>query len=133
MDDLTPKQEVFVFEYLKDFNATQAAIRAGYRENSARITASRLLSNANIREEINEQRKKMAEELRHLFLYDAIVARQVMVDVLNDPEASNRDKITAAKDLLDRAGFAPIDKKELSGPDKRPIEIVFTPTEQSNE
>lgn len=30
MADLTPKQQLFCLEYIKDFNATQAAIRAGY-------------------------------------------------------------------------------------------------------
>src|ERR671917_133303 len=32
---LTPKQERFVGEYLKDLNATQAATRAGYSPSSA--------------------------------------------------------------------------------------------------
>ena len=32
---LTPKQEMFVKEYLIDLNATQAAIRAGYNKNTA--------------------------------------------------------------------------------------------------
>lgn len=32
---LNPKQEAFCQEYLKDLNATQAAIRAGYSEDSA--------------------------------------------------------------------------------------------------
>lgn len=34
-DNLTPKQQVFVREYLVDLNATQAAVRAGYSERSA--------------------------------------------------------------------------------------------------
>jgi phage terminase small subunit len=42
---LTPKQERFVEEYLIDLNATQAAIRAGYSEQSAEMQGSRLLSN----------------------------------------------------------------------------------------
>jgi phage terminase small subunit len=32
---MTPKQAAFVDEYVVDFNATQAAIRAGYSERSA--------------------------------------------------------------------------------------------------
>ena len=32
MAKLTDKQELFAREYLKDLNATQAAIRAGYSE-----------------------------------------------------------------------------------------------------
>lgn len=35
--DLTPKQQCFVDEYLIDFNATQAAIRAGYSARTARV------------------------------------------------------------------------------------------------
>lgn len=35
MSNLTAKQELFVAEYLKDLNATQAAIRAGYSPDSA--------------------------------------------------------------------------------------------------
>lgn len=47
-DELTPKQRVFVQEYLKDLNATQAAIRAGYSERTAEQQGSRLLSNAKV-------------------------------------------------------------------------------------
>ncbi|ENG5503925.1 terminase small subunit, partial [Yersinia enterocolitica] len=44
MKQLTPKQELFCREYLKDLNATQAAIRAGYSEKTAQVQSSRLLS-----------------------------------------------------------------------------------------
>ena len=37
-EEMTPKQERFVEEYLVDLNATQAAIRAGYSEQTARAT-----------------------------------------------------------------------------------------------
>lgn len=40
---LTPKQAVFVAEYLKDLNATQAAIRAGYSPKTAEQQGPRLL------------------------------------------------------------------------------------------
>lgn len=33
---LTDKQELFCLEYLKDLNATQAAVRAGYSEDTAK-------------------------------------------------------------------------------------------------
>jgi phage terminase small subunit len=44
MAELTPKQQLFVNEYLVDLNATQAAIRAGYSEKTAQqIGAENLL------------------------------------------------------------------------------------------
>src|SRR5574341_935427 len=46
------KRKAFIAEYLKDFNATRAAIRAGYSDRSAAPIASRLLTFANIKEEI---------------------------------------------------------------------------------
>lgn len=47
-DGLTDQQRVFVQEYLTDFNATQAAIRAGYSENSAHSCGPRLLGHAGV-------------------------------------------------------------------------------------
>jgi phage terminase small subunit len=45
---LTPKQQRFIAEYLIDLNATRAYIRAGYSVKGARVSASRLLANANV-------------------------------------------------------------------------------------
>lgn len=59
---LTPKQELFCREYLVDFNATQAAIRAGYSHKTAQPQSSRLLSNAIVSVKLSElTEKRMAE------------------------------------------------------------------------
>lgn len=47
---LTEKQKLFCNEYLIDLNATQAAIRAGYSEKSARQIAQRMLTKDDIQE-----------------------------------------------------------------------------------
>lgn len=47
-DGLTDKQRVFVAEYLKDLNATQAAIRAGYSARTANEQGARLLANVSV-------------------------------------------------------------------------------------
>jgi phage terminase small subunit len=51
---LTVKQQLFVAYYLEDWNATQAAIKAGYSDQSARSQASRLLTNVDIQAVIKE-------------------------------------------------------------------------------
>jgi phage terminase small subunit len=48
IDNLSPRQRAFVDEYLIDCNGRQAAIRAGYSENSAEQQAHRLLTNAKV-------------------------------------------------------------------------------------
>ncbi len=52
---MTSKQKRFCDEYLVDCNATQAAIRAGYSEKTARVTAANLLTNPNIKAYVDEQ------------------------------------------------------------------------------
>jgi phage terminase small subunit len=62
-DELTPKQQRFVEEYLVDLNGKQAAIRAGYSEKAAEQQASRLLTYAKVALSIAEGRKTIAERL----------------------------------------------------------------------
>ncbi|MCP2134587.1 hypothetical protein J2S28_001639 [Rhizobium sp. SLBN-94] len=61
MSDLTPKQEAFVREYLIDLNATQAAIRAGYSEATAKEQGSRLLTNVHIADAVAKGQAKAAK------------------------------------------------------------------------
>lgn len=56
---LTEKQEAFCQRYLIDFNATKAAIDAGYSETGAATEGWRLLRNADIQNRIEEIRKDM--------------------------------------------------------------------------
>lgn len=125
MDCLSEKQEAFVIEYLKDFNATQAAIRAGYSIKGADVQGSRLLGNVRIQESLIKYKDEMIKGLQQQFIADALTARKVMFEILNDPNASNKDRIIVARDFLDRAGFKPVDRRELSGANNGAIEIVF--------
>lgn len=63
MAKLTDKQELFAREYLKDLNATQAAIRAGYSEKTARSQANRMLTNVDIEMRIAELKADRNEEV----------------------------------------------------------------------
>lgn len=66
---LTPKQQRFVDEYLVDLNGKQAAIRAGYAEKRAEITASELVRNRKVAEAIKlgmekrEQRTEITQDM----------------------------------------------------------------------
>ncbi|EPG2771606.1 terminase small subunit [Klebsiella pneumoniae] len=56
-DGLTSQQRLFVAEYLKDNNATQAAIRAGYSKKTANEQGARLLAKVSIAQAIAQQQK----------------------------------------------------------------------------
>lgn len=55
---MTPKQQRFVEEYLKDLNATQAAIRAGYSAKTASSQGERLLRNVDVSAALSEAQAK---------------------------------------------------------------------------
>ena len=54
-DNLSPKKQSFVDEYMVDSEGTQAAIRAGYAENSAEMRAVALLAEADVQAAIAEK------------------------------------------------------------------------------
>lgn len=88
MAKLTDKQELFAREYLKDLNATQAAIRAGYSEKTARKIGSENLTKPDVAERIIELKDMRNEEvgidaayvLRRLVEID----QMDVLDILND-------------------------------------------------
>jgi phage terminase small subunit len=61
MKTLTLKQQRFCEEYLIDLNATQAAIRAGYSERTARSQGQRLLTYVDIAAVIEKGRVELSE------------------------------------------------------------------------
>lgn len=63
---LTAKQQIFIAEYLKCWNASEAARRAGYSEATANEQGSRLLANVSVSAEIERHKAEFimsAEEV----------------------------------------------------------------------
>ena len=58
---LQTKQELFLVEYLVDFNGTQAAIRAGYSAKSAATTANLMLRKPHIAAALDAEVERRAE------------------------------------------------------------------------
>lgn len=61
--DLTPKEQIFIREYLVDGNATRAAIAAGYSQASASVMGSKLLRKGKVAEELAKVREKLLGKL----------------------------------------------------------------------
>lgn len=60
---LTPKQEIFVKEYIIDFNGSRAARAAGYSKNSAQEIASENLSKPIIQQAIQRELEDRKERI----------------------------------------------------------------------
>lgn len=89
---LTPKQEKFCLEYVKDFNATKAAQRAGYGKNPNSY-ASKLLQtaavSARVRELSTQVRKKALLEAEDALRWAMDIARSDIYELvtINDDGA----------------------------------------------
>lgn len=59
---LNLQQLEFCAEYMKDFNATQAAIRAGYSIKTARELGRKLLTNVDVQKKLKELQAKNASK-----------------------------------------------------------------------
>jgi phage terminase small subunit len=76
MPKLTDRQRVFCREYLIDMNAAQAAVRAGYRPQNARICACKLIARPHIKAEI---KKLMADREKRLEIAADDVINELMI------------------------------------------------------
>lgn len=125
---LTEQKKQFVEEYLKlkCKNQAKAAIAAGYSEQSAASQACQLLKNPEVAEYLRMRKGELAQSLRDEFIFDALEAKKAMYNIMVDPDADNRDKITVARDFLDRAGFKPGEEVKLSGSVNNPFADLST-------
>ena len=81
MAELTAKQQRFCDEYLIDLNATQAAVRAGYKERYAHTNANKLLQNTTIAEYI--KKKKAEREQRTEITQDMVLKELALIAFSN--------------------------------------------------
>jgi phage terminase small subunit len=125
---LTPRQHLFVLEYLKDQNATAAYRRAGYAgtPEAVKANAARLITNDNVRAAIDaglaELRQKVQDET-------SVSLKRVIEEIAKgaffDPRAMfNADgSPKPITELEDReasalAGFEVLEQFEGAGPDR---------------
>lgn len=60
---VTPKQAIFIAEYLVDGNATRAAIAAGFSARSADVTGAKLLKNAKVAKALSLRHARRVDKL----------------------------------------------------------------------
>jgi phage terminase small subunit len=115
---LSEKQQLFVNEYLIDFNATKAAIRAGYSEKTAYSQGPRLLDNVEIQKAIEEAREKTIAKLQ-------ITREDVLRDLIFIKEKNIEDwpphSLKALEMINKMLGFNEPDKQEITLREEPPL------------
>ena len=124
---LTARQQRFVDEYLKDLNATQAAIRAGYAAKTANANAARMMVNDGIQEAIEARQQTRVErvELEQDWVVNELrkVAQRCLPVEDDDgkPVANIVNVGVKALELLGRHQGIFIDKREITGKDGKDL------------
>lgn len=109
MAKLTDKQFIFATEYLVDCNATRAYKKAYpnvKKESTARTNGSRLLTNANIKNYIDEQLKKIEDER----IADATEVMKYLTSVMR---GEVKEEVVVVEGEGDGCSSASIVKKEV--------------------
>ena len=120
MANLTPKQQRFVEEYLIDLNATQAAIRAGYSEKTAKVIAAQNLSKLNVQEAIEDARKEVSEKA---LITTEMVVKGLLKEAQDYAEGSTQSaRVSAWAHLGKHLGMFK-DKIEHTGANGGPIDL----------
>ena len=111
---LTEQRKHFVEAYCRLGNGTLAAKEAGYKDSPSLVNQASKLK--------RELSSEIAEELTANFMSAAPKALSILMD-LAENSASDSVKFQASKDLLDRAGFRPVDRREEIRPQRTPEEL----------
>jgi len=109
---LTDKQQRFVAEYLVDLNATQAAIRAGYSEKTARQVGSENLSKPDIADAIAKRQAKVAKKVEVTVESLATELEEARALALIEKQTSAAVSATMGKAKLFGLG---VENRKLSG------------------
>lgn len=118
---LTPKQKKFADKYLETGNGTVAAREAYNKsnDNCAAVEASRTLRKDKIQEYLADKADR---------------ASQVIFELLENAQ-NETVRLNAGKDILDRAGFKPVDKKDLTsnGESLKQVMVTFIDGNSTND
>jgi phage terminase small subunit len=101
---LTEKQEKFVENYCLTGNAAKAAEMAGYSAKTAKQMGYTLKNQ--LSSEISEKMTKLIQ--------DSVPGALAQINDLVMNATSEGTRLNACKDILDRAGYKPVEKQEIS-------------------
>ena len=121
---LTVKQQKFCDEYIRSGNATEAALKAGYRSRTAYSIGNENLKKPELKKYIEEKIKeiesaKLATAKETLEYLTSVMRGEQTETVVTakgiyrNVEVSAKDRITAAKELLKRYPVDPLAKAQL--------------------
>lgn len=94
---MSAKMKLFCEEYIVDVNATKAAIRAGYSDKSAKVTASKLMKRQDIRDYIDQ----LLEERQKPTIAKAEEVMEFLTATMRGEELEYKNTYTKVEDEIE--------------------------------
>ena len=107
---LNARQKSFCEFYMASGNATDSAIKAGYKEKNARFIGSENLTKANIKKYIEE----LQEKAKGNRIMTAIERREFLTKLILKEETKDTDRLKAV-DILNKMDGEYTQKVEVNG------------------
>jgi phage terminase small subunit len=123
---LTPRQRAFCHEYVVDFNASAAAVRAGYAPLYVDRQAWVLKNHAGVQAYIDHLTK--SKEAKVMSVNPEYLIQKVTA-IINDDSAKDNDKLRGIEMLMRHLGMF-VERTEITGKDGGAIEVEQRRIEQ---
>lgn len=107
---LNARQKAFCEYYVVSGNATDAAIKAGYKEKNARKIGSENLTKMDIKKYI----KELQEKAKTSRIMTAVERREFLTEIIKNGNEKVQDRLKAL-DILNKMDGEYIEKMQLSG------------------
>ena len=107
---LNARQKAFCEYYVASGNATESAIKAGYKEKYAGVNTDKLLKNTNIQKYIEE----LQEKAKGNRIMTAIERREFLTSMIKDGAVKDTDRLKAL-DILNKMDGEYTQKVEVNG------------------
>jgi len=119
---ITKQQQVFIDEYIIDFNGTRAAEAAKYSKKTARVKASQLLTKVNIQEAIQKALKKRQE--RTQITADKVLNEYAKIAFSNIGDYAAWSKTKEPSSDVEETGVSLIDSDKIERDKLAAVESV---------
>jgi phage terminase small subunit len=117
---LTEKQRLFCYEFLKDLNGSQAALRAGYNTKYPEKVANELKRNEGVQVALAFLRKGQEEKLS---LDVSFVLNKIVKSMERAEKKGNETAVLRGAELLAKHLGMFVDRQEISGPNGEAIHV----------
>jgi phage terminase small subunit len=121
MAALNDRQQKFVLAMLliPGCSHARAAREAGYSDvkEGAKVRGHYAAHNPKVQDAIREEARRRLDGL-------SVIAANVMMDAMLDPKVPTKDKLKAASAVLDRTGFAAVQKIDVTRKDESGVAVL---------